>query len=341
MNASMEFAFSDCLELVNIHKVKVRYPRFSGLLELIYECHQVSKIADEPQCLALEGQTGGGKSTLGKTYVSFYPRVEMGTYMRVPVFYLLTPKPATILAVLEAMLAALGDPGAEVGTPYGKRRRLLKLLKECQVELIILDDFQHLVDSDTDYVLKTVSDWLKSLIKEANLPFVVVGMPGKVGRVLNTNPQLSRLFARRETLDSFKWDGQNQDWVDELSRFVDEVEKAVDIRLVSGMARLEFLARLHYASDGTVGHMMNLMRGAVLDSYMHGLSVREIEVVSFARAFDVRLQEVFAKKTNPFLEGDTPFVIPAPKPTPDPVESVSRRGKRGSKDVAASEVLKT
>ena len=83
--------------------------------------------------------------------------------------------------------------------------RLIKLLKACQVELVILDDFHHLIDTETDRVLAKVSDWLKVLIKETGIPFLVVGMEGKVERILRANAQLSRLFAARETLLPFAW----------------------------------------------------------------------------------------------------------------------------------------
>jgi len=74
---------------------------------------------------------------------------------------------------------------------------------DCQVELVILDDFHHLIDKETNRILEQVSDWLKVLIKETGIPFLVVGIDGKVERILDANAQLSRLFAVRQTWNHF------------------------------------------------------------------------------------------------------------------------------------------
>ncbi len=43
--------------------------------------------------------------------------------------------------------------------------------------MLILDEFQHFIDRDSAKVLKTVSDWLKTLILDTNLPIILIGLP--------------------------------------------------------------------------------------------------------------------------------------------------------------------
>ena len=122
--------------------------------EDIEECQELSKVAEEPQCMSLEGPTGAGKTTLIKDYARQFPRHETGPATLIPVFYLETPSPVTVKGLAQKMLEELGDPAAHKGNQPALNSRLIHLIRECGVELVILDDFQHLIDSETNKILK-------------------------------------------------------------------------------------------------------------------------------------------------------------------------------------------
>lgn len=201
--------------------------------------------------------------------------------------------------------------------------RLIKLLIACQVTLVILDDFHHLIDTDTNRVLVTVSEWLKVLIKETGIPFLVVGLVGEVERVLQANPQLSRLFAVRETLQPLPPDAT-------FARFVDYAEQLVGGAIVGAWSRAELLARLHYATDGVVANLMNLLRMAALLREPGGAP---IDQAALSWAFQQRLAKHLRGKINPF-EGDVaaPFLAPAAIPV-DREQAVGRRSRRSSRSL--------
>ena len=72
--------------------------------------------------------------------------------------------------------------------------------------MLILDEFQHFIDRDSAKVLKTVSDWLKTLILDTNLPIILIGLPEAEQILqLNCHSQLSRRFANRCYLGPFVW----------------------------------------------------------------------------------------------------------------------------------------
>jgi hypothetical protein len=127
------------------------------------------------------------------------------------------------------------------------------------VELVILDDFQHLIDSDTDRVLQTVSEWLKVTIKNSGIPFVVVGITGRVERVLQENSQLSRLFASREELLPFHWHREEESGSQDFREFVEHGEKAIGLPLLVPFDRTELLDRIYWATGGVVANIMNLL----------------------------------------------------------------------------------
>jgi len=289
----------------------IRYPRFKELHHHIRYCQQLSKIAGEPQCMTLEGVTGAGKSTLVQDYARAFPRVLTDEGLQIPVFYMETPSPVTVKGMAAAMLEHLGDPAAHRGTQWSMNSRLIKLMIACQVEIAILDDFHHLIDCETNRVLAKVSDWLKVLIKETGLPFLVVGIEGTVERILDLNPQLSRLFAARESLAPFKWDMADETSVGEFAQFVQYAEEAIGITLTGALPRTELLYRLHYATGGVVGNLMNLLRCAAI--HAQDTSTEQVELSNLAWAFRRRLARHLKNTVNPFdLVGDAHFVAPQP-----------------------------
>src|SRR6266700_1036845 len=200
----------------------IRYPRFSQTHDTIRRCQRLSKKCNEPQCMSLEGRPGAGKTTLIKAYADLYPRRETEEGTEIPVFYMLTPSPVTVKGMAETMLERMGDPAAHRGNQPSLNSRLSKLIIDCKVELVILDDFHHLIDTKTNRILRTVSDWLKVLIKETQVPFLVVGIEGQVEKILKENEQLSRHFAEQITLSPFEWDvaDPKQSSIKEFTNFI-------------------------------------------------------------------------------------------------------------------------
>ncbi len=315
----------------------ITYPRFRELHQEIQLCQRLSQRAGEPWCMALEGQTGAGKSTLVKAYADSFKRVETNDGTRVPVLYMEVPSPASIKDFALTALRYMGDPAYARGTRAALTLRLIGLIRDCGVELVILDDFQHLIDSETQHILAEVSDWLKYLIKETSVPFLVVGLEGKVELILQANPQLSRLFAARETLQPFEWDVSRPVTIQNFARFVDYVEQAVGQTLSTEVRRTEWLYRLHYATNGVVGNVMNLLRFAALLGESRGQ--HQLDLAVCALAFQQRLIKHMRGKLNPFSEPTTTrFTPPASSAETLPA---SRPRRRATRDSSITDILTT
>jgi energy-coupling factor transporter ATP-binding protein EcfA2 len=311
--------------------ILIRYPRFNKLVSNIQLCRDMSKTAGEPQCIILEGMPGAGKSTLAKSYAESCPRYETPSGTKVPVFYLETPSPVTVKGMAARLLQVLGDPAANHGTLWSMNSRLIHFIRTCEVQMIILDDFHHLIDKETNRVLGKVSDWLKVLIKETNIPFLVMGVEGTVKRILDTNAQLSRLFAIRETLHPFRWDIQNPETIKEFMTFVAFAERLIGVCLTEEIEREDLLYRMYYATDGIVGNVMNLLRYAVALAQQREADVLTLEVLT--AAFNMRLAE-HMRKRSPFLSSDDPATSLSPQ-SPEPKSPLE------GNDLSASDVLTT
>jgi len=309
----------------------ILYPRLIELHKKIRRCMELSKKCAEPQCMSLEGPTGAGKSTLVRDYVNLFPRRLTPNGVEIPVFYTELPSPATVKYVASELLRELGDPFHARGTLWSMNSRLIGLIQDSKVELVILDEFSNLIHSEKNYILNSVSDWLKMLIKKTGVPFVVVGIEGKVENVLNANQQLSRLFAYRETLSPFSWSSKES--IEEYSRFLQYAEKAIGLPLTRDVPKIEMYYRIFYATEGIVANTMNLIRDAAIMVEESGRSVIELDDLSII--FEERISKHMRKKNNPFnTSADERFVPPKENEHKSWGNKYQRRNNRNTPSVS-------
>ncbi|MCI0397588.1 MAG: TniB family NTP-binding protein [Chloroflexi bacterium] len=301
--------------------VLIRYPRFNELHDEIRRCRELSRMSGEALCMVLKGMTGAGKSTVVKAYAGQAARYETAGGTKIPIFYVGVPSPVTVKGLASAMLEKLGDPLAEKGTLWAMNARLIRYLRACEVKLVIVDDVHHLIDKETNRVIEQVSDWLKVLIKEGGIPFLIVGTEGKVEEILQTNSQLKRLVAIKATLRPFPWDPNQPETIKDFGRFVKYAVESVSLPLSEEVPAAEMLYRLHYATDGVIGEIMILIRTAAILAREEGREVLTLPLLS--AAFQKREGDGPPRKINPFdAPAGSSFVAP-----PEPPEGGTARKK--------------
>ena len=185
------------------------YKRFEKLQQQIARCQRMTERLGEPRCLARNrALLAQAKRHLRNTMLRNIRQANWSWEQRCEVFYVQTPARTTVPSFTDSMLVQLGDPAASIhirgdADKLPPDERLDRLIAACGVKLVIVDDFQHLLNIDTEKQKRAVSDWLKVRIKKTRVPFMIVGITGKVTEVLKFNPQLSRLFALSKVLDPF------------------------------------------------------------------------------------------------------------------------------------------
>ncbi|MCB0164815.1 MAG: TniB family NTP-binding protein [Anaerolineae bacterium] len=278
--------------------ILIRHPKYRELYAEIKRCQEESSGANDPRCMSLEGPTGIGKTALLFDFVKGFPLSETAEGTRIPVLYFDTPLPVTVNGLVQKMLSALGNPVTHKATQKSLQHRLIRLIKDCGVELVILDDFHDLDYIETEGSFAKVCDLLIALIKETGVPFLVVGTEGKVELILKTNNELSRLFVVREKLTKFQWDPEDPDTIQSFSYFIRELEEAVGLSLPwQPNNDLELLYRLHYATDGVIANIMILMRSACKVAERQGAERLDIDVL--AAVYDKLLARRL-NRPNPF-----------------------------------------
>jgi len=300
-------------DLKKLSKNIIHYPMMSKIVEMIRDCIELSKESNEPQCMGIKGGPGSGKTTILLDFAAGFPRKYTDSGSVIPLLYIKTPSPVTEKALASKILEVLGDPASTSGTLPALTSRATNLIRDCGVGVVILDDFHHLIDQKTDEVLYKVADWIKVLIKETQIPYIVVSVDNHIDRILENNEQLSRLFLYVEDITPLEFDVNNEGTVIDFNNFVRLAEKKIGKEILKNDSWKEMLLRIWYATDGVVGNLMNLLRLAAVYAERAGNPFITLDDLSLA--FEKRLKRHLKKEINPFLvpEGrhfDMPPIVP-------------------------------
>jgi hypothetical protein len=308
-----------------VESLRVYYPRWHAILNDIADCHSRHAIAAEPPCLLLVGPTGAGKTTLTESYAARFPVQVSATGISRRVLHTTIPSPATIKNLAMALLYALGDPRYDKGTVGNMTKRIINFIDDCGVELLILDELQHFVDRDSRQVLQNVSNWLKTLIKdhEVKMACVLVGLENEANQVVDTNPQLARLFGDPFVLAPFTWDERNPATIQEFRTLLHELEKLLPLNEPSHLVNRERAWRCFVASNGVISYLMALLRRATSLALTRGQE--HLDDLLLSDAFDQRLAGQRRGIPNPFV-GDLPAPPPA-EPSPAASDGTNNRSK--------------
>ncbi|GAB4192768.1 MAG: TniB family NTP-binding protein [Roseiflexaceae bacterium] len=325
-----------------VEQIRVIYPRWNAILDDIAACHRRQPYAAEPPCLLLIGPTGAGKSTLLASYARQYPRITTLYGTQVPVLCATIPAKATIKNLLTELLDGLGDPRAASGTIGGMTLRLKGFIRDCGVQVFILDELQHFVDQESQKILLNVSNWLKTLVKETRVACVLVGLGGQAEQVVNANPQLARLFGDPRVLRPFRWDEADPATHTEFRSFLMQLEAMLPLREPTRLAGRERAWRCFVACAGVTAYLMALIRQATEDALLAGREC--LDDALLAGAFRKRLAGERRGIGNPF-EGDPPLCAQpetAPLATASAQPAISRRGRpKGARKQTLSDIVRS
>lgn len=298
MNETLANASKD-ERLIYLGKMYCHYPRLEQLSKKIAECHRKAKYLPEPECLFIKGQAGVGKTTLQKNYEAQYPRYIADDGVVIPVLTVKAPVSATIRSLSSKMLEKLGDPGFGTGTTNNLSMRIHKFVKECKVELIILDEFQHFIDSESKKVLLNTANWLKELINETQVPVVLIGMPYSecIFNATDGN-QLGRRFKNRASLEPFSWGSQEA--IKEFRTFLLTIDKSLPLPQLSQLQTNDTAFRIMYATDGIIDYVIKLVTNACEYAIERDLPCLDNQLLS--ESFIEKVKPSLGWKKNPFNE---------------------------------------
>ncbi len=286
-----------------VEHLLLHHARFNTLLARIDYCARFGGEikTKNPPCLAILGNTGAGKTTLIDAWLEKAPlrTIETDEGTIIPYLYVLVPSSPKKKGAVSAFLRALHDPNPSRGTEWDMISRVHRLIKRCKVQVIFVDEFQHLRDKDTQKVVHAIADFLKDIINQAHIPMILTGKLGEAESILMANSQLDRRVGTPLVLEPFEWDRSRPETIKELRTLMRDIDRALPLDL-SDLQNEEMAFRFFYASDGYLGWIMEIIREAAIraiDTDCHCLNKPLL-----AAAYEARLAgtDVGDGKVNPF-----------------------------------------
>lgn len=240
------------------------YLPFSGFIaanEAITELLEMYRANELVERLIIVGESGAGKSSLCELFEKRNPKIELSDRDKVPVLNVRIPANATIGGMAQAILFKLGDPYPNAGTHVGKKHRILTLCRNCGVEIILLDEGQHLYDRGKQKSHYYVGDWIKELTDELKIPVVILGLVN-LKNFVQTNEQLRRRFSRFITLKlGF---GNEVEPDKEILQVFLSLIKCLPVEFsIEQYSWPDLTQRLYYASECLIGYIKNLLYAAL------------------------------------------------------------------------------
>jgi hypothetical protein len=317
-----------------VEKIHVNYPRINRLRHLMDHCREYSKIAAEPECMLIRGVRGSGKTTECKMFAGKYPQMRTEEGTTIPVLYASIPSPTTTKSIPSKLLYSLGDMFWNKGSNTIQTLRLCGLLKDCEVEAVILDEFHNFIDGKTDRAILEVSNWLKDFLNEAEKPLIIAGLP-YCDVVLNANDQLERRFPIRETLNPLSWGVAKGNH--EFKEFLRYVDMKLPFKERSNLADEEIAYRFYCATNGVIDFIMKLIRRAA--ELAIDRSSNKLDLSMLARAYAERLSPMDPKRQNPFAVDAEKLEVKPFKESTLGIMATNRRVKAKKSEPTISELF--
>ncbi|BBB24612.1 TniB family NTP-binding protein [Amphritea japonica] len=275
------------------HRV-IKHPQFESAFSKIEEAYQLNDEIGFQLNLICIGMSGTGKSTLKRRLVKKYPESYAKDRKIVPVLVIDTPSLPTVKNMAEGMLFQLGDPAFFKGSAVDKTGRILNYIKSCQVRLIIFDELQHFIDQGSRAAPRQVSDWLKTLIDQSGSSAVLMGLE-QSEYILRINEQLRRRFSRRVDLKPFSIACSSS--FRDFTKVIKGLYRTADMPL-SGKLSQDLFKRWHFATNGIMAYMVNLIISAYQVAQREGYA--SIHQECLEQAFIESIWSEGEGRLNPF-----------------------------------------
>jgi hypothetical protein len=272
----------------------IEHGSFTKVVRAIARAHERWTLAKVPAALLIHGQSGCGKSTVLRYYLQQFPRQTTPRKTVIPILRVVTPEAPTVRSFTEAVLVALGDPAAARGSAAVKTQRIMHFVRECEIQLFLIDEFHHFCDSKrTEY--RRVTDWLKNLINECGVPVVLFGLPRAIS-ALNSNEQLRRRFSSPIHLSEFGFTTAEEQLT--FRSVLKHLQSLMPYQKGLDLSDSDVAMRFHFATNGLIDYVVKIIDELVIASARSPHPT--VDYNALQEAFKVQIWADVPDHLNPF-----------------------------------------
>lgn len=269
-------------------------PQAERALNRLMEVHGDTRRTGTSKGLVIQGPSGVGKSTLIKEYVRELESTSPPQLGHRSVLIVEIPSSPTKKNLATAMLTAMNDPYADSRSHSAETKfaRIVLLLSRLGVEVVVLDEAQHLVDYKRNAAYEA-ADWIKSLMNETSITFVLVGLKRTEG-LLWANEQLRRRFSA--TVDYNRFMLTEACWT-QFATLLRGIRELLPVESIS-FSDKEMIRRFYLASFGLIDYLIK-----VLDRSVWLVQYRNFEGINLgilSEAFKDEVWSAAPDERNPF-----------------------------------------
>jgi hypothetical protein len=268
-----------------VRRLMIPHARFKEGLDEVYAQHRLfdPRPNGEASALMFTGRTGTGKSKTLRYYAAQFPPEDTGDRTIRRVLYVPLPPGADRFSMQRRVMAALGVPILRNRTADQLSLDIRYHLVEQGVELLILDEANHLVDTRTNKTQFLAADVLKELASWNCCQMVFGGLASAL-QILEVNHQILRRSFGRFEAAPYHWrdDASRTETLNFLGTIADEIPWFTHRPALDDEGLAEPIAR---AAGGAVGLMVTQVAKSV--EIATKLEASRLARKHFAAAFDV------------------------------------------------------
>lgn len=270
------------------------YPAFAQAKKQIMHNLQLYQETGVVRHLLVTGESGAGKTTMAEMLEADHPVVITPEATYRPVLLVNLSGHTTIKSIAADILDKLGVQKRNESIGHSTTQ-IVRLIGHCKIQLVLLDEVQHVLEKGADRTHYQIADWLKSLIDGCRIPFVLFGMPNTIS-LLSINEQLRRRFLQIHRLEIKEYGGYSKERVG-LELFKSMLDHQQLTLLVDSWADLA--RRLAFASDMRISYLKTLAVKALLVTHQEARQTIDYGVLE--RAFTM-LWPSGTNALNPFSD---------------------------------------
>lgn len=277
-------------ETIAFNKAIIEHPRFKAGIAMINQVHRFHN--SKPKGLMVLGPTGTGKTTILEEYRRRYQVAPQEDREIKPIILVDTPASNSVDVFYSAILEQLGAPDFERGRAPLKRKKIIRLTKELQVQLIIFDEIQNLLPVNAQASTRKVSNTLKALMNTLKIPMVLAGLPSAENLLL-TQPELGGRFLRPYRLIPMMY--HNDEHRTYFQSYLRSLQAILPVETVD-IFEPEIAARFFLA---TKGHARDISYTIDMTLENSDLS-KPLQASNYAIGFGLACSNGLAEEFNPF-----------------------------------------